>query len=111
MAEINAEIEAAGRDGSAGVRTTMHSPAPLNVILPSGSVAGTRVSAPSSVADPVPPTPPVESLHVDSSSKEDIDIMPPAEEQPPERKPSKRRISVPSDSDDEPLIRRSKKKK
>ena len=104
LAEINAEIEAAGQSDSIGSSTAARSPAPLRVESSGGIITPL-------VVDPVPPTPPVESLHVDSSSEEDIDIMPPAEESPPKRRHSKR-ISVASDSDnDEPLIRKTKKKK
>ena len=103
LAEISAEIEAAGHSGSAGGSTTAHSPASARVVSSGGTI-------PSSVTDPVPPTPPAGSLPVDSSSEEDIDIMPPAEESPPKRRHSKR-ISVASDSDEEPLTRKTKKKK
>jgi hypothetical protein len=103
LAEINAEIEAAGHSGTVSGSTAAQSPAPATV-APSGGTVST------SVTDPVPPTPPAGSLHVDSSSEEDIDIMPPAEEPPPERRHSKRRISIPSDTDDVPLVRRKKKK-
>lgn len=111
LAEINAELEAAGRSGNAGSETAVHSPAPLRMVSPGGTVVDTHVFVPSSVADPVPPTPSVGSMHLGSSSEEDVDIMPPAGEQPSESKPSKRRISVSSESEGEPLKRRPKKKK
>lgn len=38
--EINAELKAAGHEGGAGTRTTVHSPAPLNVILPRALIPG-----------------------------------------------------------------------
>ena len=104
LAEIQAQLEAAGHSGSAGGSATAHSSTPARIVPSGGTIS-------ISVTDPVPPTPPAGSLPVDSSSEEDIDIMPPAEESPPKRRHSKR-ISVASDSDnDEPLIRKTKKRK
>lgn len=102
LVEIDAELEAAGQCGNIGSGMAVHSPAPLRIISPGGTI-------PSSVADHVPPTLPVGSIHLESSSEEDVDIMPPAGEQPSKGRGSKRKVS--SESEGSPLKRKPRKKK
>ena len=93
FAQIDAEMAAAAHGGSFGGGMAAPGPAPLRMLSPGGTVFITSVPIPPSVLDPVPPTPPVGSIPIHSSSEEDVEIMPSPGDRPPKGNGSKRKNS------------------
>ena len=91
LAEINAEMAAAVHGGDVDGGAAGRCPTPLMIVSPGGTLIDTNVPVPPPAAESVPPTPPVGSIPIESSSDEDVDIMPSPEGSLPKEKGSKRK--------------------
>ena len=91
LAEINAEMAAAAHGGEVDGGAAAQCPTPLMTVSPGGTLTDTNVLASPPAAESVPPTPPTGRIPIESSSDEDVDIMPSPEGSLPKEKGSKRK--------------------
>lgn len=93
MAEINVEMDAAARSGGSESGAVVLGLTPLSIITPERTSADIITSVPPPITVPALPTSLGESISLDLSSEEEIDIMPSPEESPHKEKSSKRKTT------------------